>query len=66
MMPVSKRIKDKALPNVKTTPKYSLKLKRCAKKRRNTKNEKEEMNPLQNIRCHSYPKQWPPFGDEKL
>jgi hypothetical protein len=24
------------------------------------------MNPFQNIRCHSYPKQWPPLGDEKL
>jgi hypothetical protein len=30
------------------------------------KRKKEEMNPLENIRCHSYPKQWPPFGEEKL
>jgi hypothetical protein len=28
--------------------------------------EKGKMNPFQNIRCHSYPKQWPPLGDEKL
>jgi hypothetical protein len=65
-MPVSKGIKDKALPNVEITQKYYLKLKRCAKKRRNIKKKKEEMNLLESMRCHSYPKQWPPFGNENL
>jgi hypothetical protein len=64
VMPLSKGITDKALPQCKDHTIIFFRIEKMCKEKEEYK--KEKTNPFQKMRCHSYAKQWPPLGDEKL